>query len=379
MNANRKSLMPLSSPGSLGEQAGFSLVELMIASVIGLVLLSGVVTIFSSHAASTRMSTGMTRVQESGGVALDVVSYGLRMAGYQGCRDATKEPVVVLASSGPTVNSATLDYPDNAIWGSEVDADGAWSPARHADLTGIVDDAVKPGTDVLYIRYGTDTEMSLDTDMADSGSDVVLSANLNQFQTGDLLMISDCNVANIFRATEVSGTGNTTIKHGTSGNTQSNFTQVFPGNEATSSDQLVVIKFESKAYFVAENGRGFFSLYELDVSSGPGGNPIEIIEGVEDFQVLYGVDVQVDESLPQNIRYVTAENVANPAQIVSVQLGLLVASAGSVTQENDTQIYDLAGHRVGPPGAQGMDAMYGGDRRFRAAFNTMVQIRNRVR
>jgi len=99
---------------------------------------------------------------------------------------------------------------------------------------------------------------------------------------------------------------------------------------------------------------------------------------VEEFQVLYGINTQTDELLPANIHYVTADNVTNPAQIVSVQLGLVVSTASYYAQDNDTQIYDIAGFRVGPEGAANVDSVYKSDRRLRAAFNTTAQVRNRV-
>ncbi len=370
-----------------GKQAGLSLIELMIASVIGLVLLSGVVTIFTSNNASSKMATGMGRVQESGGVALDIMSYGLRMAGYQGCRDELKEPVQMLASAGPTINTAALNYPDNSVWGSEVDDSGSWSPARHPDLDAIpADMEVKPNTDVLYIRYASGNTIGLNAPMPNSGSNIVLPRNPEQLQTNDLIMISDCNVANVFRATDVTAqasTGVTTIQQGIGGNTQANLTQVYPNGSTAGAQQVEVMKFEAKAYFVAPSGRdlpggdALHSLFELDTSALVP-RPTELVEGVEDFQVLYGINLQTDEFQPPIIRYVTAENVVNPAQVISVQLGLIVATADYSAQDSDNQIYNIAGHRVGPSGALNIDSTHDGDRRIRAAFNTAVQVRNRL-
>jgi len=84
-----------------GNQTGLSLIELMIASVIGLVLLGGAVTIFSSNSASSKLSTGMARIQDNGRVALDIISYSTRMTGYEGCRDEVKDPAIVLATPAP--------------------------------------------------------------------------------------------------------------------------------------------------------------------------------------------------------------------------------------------------------------------------------------
>ena len=369
-----------------GRQAGFSIIELMIASVIGLVLLGGVVAVFSSNNSSSKMNSGMARVLESGGVGLDIMSFGLRIAGYQGCRDEVKDPVMVLASAGPTINTAVLNYPDTAIWGSEVDGTGNWSPTQHADLAGISN--VKPETDVLYILYGSGRSIGLESNMPNAISNIELPRNPDQLQTDDLMLISDCRVTNIFRATDVStasGTGITTIQHAATSNNQANLTQAFPNDDATGSLQVEVMRFEAKAYFVADSGRDLpngdplFSLFELDTSTDPIGDPVELVPGVEDLQVLYGINTQIDESLTPIIRYVTAENVINPAQIVSVQLGIIVASVDYSAPRDDTEIYNIAGHRVGPAGAANVDGEHGSDRRLRAAFNATVQIRNRIR
>jgi len=81
-------------------QAGMTLIEMMIAMVIGLVILGGAVTIFSSNNRSSTMTAGMSRVQESGRVAMDILSNSVRMARYEGCRSQIKGQVNRLAQ-GP--------------------------------------------------------------------------------------------------------------------------------------------------------------------------------------------------------------------------------------------------------------------------------------
>ncbi len=361
-----------------GKQSGFSLIELMIASVIGLVLLSGVVTIFSSNSASSKMSTGMTRLQDSGRVALDLLSYSIRMTGYQGCRDGAKDDIEVLASVKPTI-----DFPTNALWGSEVSTGDTWSPAVHTDLSAKISTKVKANTDVLYVQHGSGRSQILASDMATAGADVVLPANPDQLSTGDLIIITDCNTTNIFRATEVTdNTTNTTIKHAASGNSvgSGNLSKAFSGTGNANAVAVRVMRFESRAFFVGDSGRDMpngdavWSLFELDTSTSPIGDPTEIIEGVEDFQVLYGI--QPDENVPSDIRYVAASGVTDSSQIVSVQLGLLLSTADYSASEKDTQTYNIAGWTVGPDTTT--DAQHPGDKRIRAAFNTTVQLRNRL-
>ena len=65
-------------------QAGLSLVELMIAMVIGLLLMLGVIQVFIASQAASRLSEGVARVQENGRFALDFLERDVRMAGHMG-------------------------------------------------------------------------------------------------------------------------------------------------------------------------------------------------------------------------------------------------------------------------------------------------------
>lgn len=372
----------LSLSSTPAKQSGFSLIELMIASVIGLVLLGGVVTIFTSNSASSKMSSGLNRVQDNGRVAIDILSYNLRMAGYEGCRDDAKENIQVLATVAPTIS-----FPDNIIWGAKINGSGGWSTsAPHPDLANLptlID--LKEDTDVLYVQHGSGKSVNLLNDMASATDNIVLPRNPDQITNGDLVMIADCTASNVFRATGVSvdASGTTTIQHGTNKNIQANLTETFRGTGNIDAVSVRVMRFESKAYFIGDSGRTtpngstLWSLFELDTSTEEAANvrqPIELIEGVESFQVLYGV--QPDENIDSDIRYVTSDNVTDPGQVVSVQLGLLIGTADNSAQSNDNQTYNIAGWTVGPTGA-GTDAEHDSDKRLRAAFNTTVQIRNR--
>lgn len=64
-------------------QRGLTLVELMIAMVVGLLLLSGVIQIFLSSKQSYRLQEGFSRLQENGRFAMDVLTLNLRHAGFK--------------------------------------------------------------------------------------------------------------------------------------------------------------------------------------------------------------------------------------------------------------------------------------------------------
>lgn len=64
-------------------QAGFTLVEIMVAITIGLVLLGGVVQIFVSNSQAYRVQDDLARVQENGRFAIDMIARNLRKAGFK--------------------------------------------------------------------------------------------------------------------------------------------------------------------------------------------------------------------------------------------------------------------------------------------------------
>jgi type IV pilus assembly protein PilW len=63
-------------------QRGLSLVELMVAMVIGLIVLGAVTAVYLGSAQTARFQSGLLRVEENGRFAIDVLSRTLRMARY---------------------------------------------------------------------------------------------------------------------------------------------------------------------------------------------------------------------------------------------------------------------------------------------------------
>ena len=64
-------------------QLGLSMIELMVAITIGLILSAGIIQIFSNSKNTYRVEESLSRVQESGRLALDFIANDVRMAGIQ--------------------------------------------------------------------------------------------------------------------------------------------------------------------------------------------------------------------------------------------------------------------------------------------------------
>lgn len=360
----------------LAKQQGYSIIELMVASVIGLIILSGAVTVFTGNKSSQELSSGMARIQESGRVALDILSNDIRLAGFQGCTDGTIEPNV-LATAGPTIS-----LPQGALWGGEYDS--SWSPTVHTDLADL-SPLPKSGTDVIYVQHGSGRTTILASSMTTATGPISLALNPDQLAADDLIIISDCANADIFRATSVTdSTTNSNISvafAASTANTSSTLSTSYTISGATAdrvTDAMRVMRFESNAYFVADSGRNdtsggdIFSLFALDTTSATDIAAVELVEGVENMQILYG------QRRPNGtVQYLRAGNAAlNIENVVSVQIGLLVSSTDSVTSGNDDRTYLIANEKVGPP--SGSETIkHSGGRLKRAAFNTTIQLRNR--
>lgn len=67
------------------KSAGFSLVELMIGISLGLLLMTGVVQLFVTSKSGFTADQAVSRVQETGRLAIEFMSKDIRMAGFSGC------------------------------------------------------------------------------------------------------------------------------------------------------------------------------------------------------------------------------------------------------------------------------------------------------
>lgn len=107
-----RSLAGKANPGL--RQTGLTLLELMISLSLGLLLLTGIGTIYVGSNQTYRVQEQNARIQESGRYALDVIGRSLRQAGYW---DIPLNPVVIqTAFSGTPVNGT-----DNATNGTAAD------------------------------------------------------------------------------------------------------------------------------------------------------------------------------------------------------------------------------------------------------------------
>lgn len=85
--------------------AGFSLVELMVAMVIGLIITFAVVQIFTTSRSTYQTDEGLARVQENGRFAMEFLTREIRQVGDLGCQQAAE---IIKAGESNTTNPGTM-------------------------------------------------------------------------------------------------------------------------------------------------------------------------------------------------------------------------------------------------------------------------------
>ncbi len=161
-------------------ERGFTLVELMVAMVIGLILLGGVYTVFFSSVTTYRQTAGLSRLQENGRFALELLGQELRNAGYprfsvDGTPFADVGVAITGNDGGGTVSDdVTIQYLTTTGLVTSVfthDAD----PADQALVLNSV--FLIDGVENMQILYGVDTDDDLTLDDFLDADDLVTAGH----------------------------------------------------------------------------------------------------------------------------------------------------------------------------------------------------------
>jgi type IV pilus assembly protein PilW len=236
------------------KQKGFTLVELMIAIVLGLLLMAGAVSIFMSTKQGYRLESGLSLMQATGRGTMDLLAREVMMAGFPQVREIE-----------------------------------TFIPAMTTDGGG-------SSSDQFAVRYQSDT---------------------------------DC----------LNGA-----------------TPVYADGE----------RYAKNMYFIdVDNNLRCRTLAEDDSTI----LEAVVVQGVENLQLLYGEDNIAADSVVNATRYVTAGNVTDWDNVVSVRIGVIVNSQSAVATSDDNVIYSLFGQAAAAAGA---------DRMRRRAYTTTAVIRNRM-
>ena len=333
-------------------QLGLSLVEVLVALVISLFLLTGIVQVYLANRTSYTFSEAISRAQENGRFALDTMTQDLRGAGFFGCAifDPADTSTLVnnLNPAGAGYDAAIHDFiGQGIIQGTENDG---LNGSDSITLRG-----AKPDQVTIHPPYNVTTSATIQVTTNDS------------IQSGDIVMVSNCQGADIFQVTAKGGgaPGQQTIVHTTGGaSSPGNYNPDSCGGGSaqclsqTYGSDSTMFELQAVTYSIAVGASGEPALWRSE-----NGTNVELIEGIEQMQILYGIDTDADNFANQ---YVVSTAVADMLTVMSVRLMLLVRSDSDGVTE-DAQVYNYNG--VSTTAA---------DQRLRQVFSTTIALRNRT-
>jgi type IV pilus assembly protein PilW len=390
-------------------QRGFSLVELMVALLLGVVLTSGVISVFITSKSSYGLNNAVGQVQEGGRYALTTMEPIVSMAGFSGCVSSTSPEGTTIsyenilngenASAPPTDDPVYyFAYP---IYGFEFTGTGIggkvtdtgtpvvdttasdWSPSLSSDMTAAFAGAgVSPVkySDMLMVHEELGNPAVL-TGSYDDGTTLTYYASTTTplIKAGDIAVASSCRNIEAFQvsgSTESAG-ANGTILHAGSGT---------PGN-GTAWDQHFnnsggnVGKAQTYLFFVGKGADGGYSLYEASLTSGSGQLTTvqEIVPGVENMQVLYGVNTNSNGTNVAT-NYQTADTItaAQWPSVVSVRIALMVRSDDDAIDKSMTPTAATGTQMLGVGFSDAMTYYPAADRRIHRYFVETISLRNSV-
>ncbi|SET73539.1 type IV pilus assembly protein PilW [Marinobacter segnicrescens] len=355
--------------------AGLSLVELMIALLLGVILTLGVTQVYLGTSQTYRLTDGIAHVQETIRFATSMIQRDVRSAGGLSClppssvdEDGNPDPLLLdvklqgdrAVSLGHGINgweakntgvgdSLNLSISKATSWGDwEQGAGGKALPAELAQASA----NLITSSDVLIVNSVT-----------------TLPVEVEGYSTGNLDVDDSTGIPQgaLILSITAGCTGGELFQKANSPNGQSipmagsGFT---PGNKPSSGFQMEyedgsrVAQFATKAYYVAEGASGEPALFSRELGVGAAGQ--ELVEGVEAMQVVYGLGGN----------YLTADEISaqNWPEVTSVRIAFVVRSGDNANSENITRTFNLVGTEATSPA----------DRRARIVSSTTIGLRNRM-
>jgi prepilin-type N-terminal cleavage/methylation domain-containing protein len=314
-------------------EQGFTLVELMIALVLGLIVTGGVVAVFVQSRQSFRVDEQVARMQDEARFALDEISRDVRMANY------LAEPLVPAAvfpdfglvvgtdCGVPAQPNWIMGFTD-AVTGeinSLTGVDNATAATASASFSCIAATEIRPNTDVVGVKR--------------VAGDFTAPANL---QNG---------------TTYIRSNGTFGLLH-----TQPPAGLVPPPFQDW--------EYRPRVYYIRTfsnaPGDGIPALCRKVLTGGtpPSMTTECIAQGIEDLQIEYGLDTDGDAKAN---RYLTSPTLTQLQQVVSARISLLAR-----TQEIDTRYTDARTYSV-----SNAPAYTPNDNFRRRVYSTTVTVHNR--
>ncbi|MGH1485091.1 MAG: PilW family protein [Cellvibrionaceae bacterium] len=307
-------------------QKGIGLIELLISMVVGLLVMAGVVQLFSTTTQNANANAGISRIQENTRYAFSRIVEDISQSGSLGCMSS---PSVIRNSrdaSEPIVENllgvAGVPVADNSLYDYLTIING------FSSLTDNLSGDATNGTDILRVRY-LDHAVRIKVNTLDSRTQVTLDTTgansdfIDTLDVGDVVGVSNCARAAIFVLTSKpsSSTGIVSITTGDVSNIYNAKLDMKLGSFPSSSSRsdFTLAKYSQFYLYAGDSGAyeyfiGDSPLGECNVTTAQqncslfrrkGGVKEEIVQGVHNMEVQYGTTDSAGSLTYQNAAAVT--------------------------------------------------------------------------
>ena len=323
---------------TMSAQTGVTLVELLIAMLIGAFLVGGILQVFAGARQTYRVHDATSRMQESGRMALDVLARDIRMADFWGCASDSIDMVNNLDTAG----SGYVDFVTGGVVGTE---------------------GVGGAPDSLTLRGGFDAGITVEPPFGPQASANIKVNKASGLAEGDIVMVSDCSNGDIFQITNANPEGSGVLVHNTGTGNPGNYNvtnPTCPGSNAHclskvyGADARILVS-QEVSYSIGMGSEGQPALFR---------NGAEFLDGIENLQILYGEDV--DGTGIANY-FVPADQVVNMDRVISIRVAVVARSYDDNLTDGITQTYNVLGTTLVAP-----------DKRLRQVYTSTIAVRNRL-
>lgn len=251
---------------------GFSLIELMIALVLGLIVIGGATAVLLSNKQSYRSNEALSRIQENSRVAFELMSRDMFNSALTGCGNAGRVANVLNDGS---VKSTTPDW--YADFGNAVVGYGG-TTADPAVAIGTATTQRVTGTDALTLIGAADTGYSIATHTLPTGGgsqSFTIRETSPDLKVGDIIIACDPDHAVIAQITSITG-GAYNIETGTTHPGNCSTGLGFPtqctsgGNSYQFGVNSLLSKLKAVSWYVGNNRQGGKSLYRMALINNAG-------------------------------------------------------------------------------------------------------------
>ena len=356
------------------KQAGLSLIELMIASSLGLFLIGGVYQTFEVTRQSVRLLQAEAEIQENARFAFSILSTALQKAGNFGCKSShiqtshsllktpTEKLNPVLSVQGWEAKNTR--YGD--VYQAQANSSISNTTSKHwLDSEGLHKNKgikSKKGSDILKIWYAKPYRANLITV---NGAEISFAPI--DLEQGNIIAINDCQNIQLAQVCNCEDTD----CEGLNSQAKLQSCNQISALKNIKLDTAEIAILEQAIFFVskrASNKKGsknnMPALYVRHLGKGAKPTPKqELLEGVESLQVVYGEDLDANGSANA---YVSADLVSDWKKIVSLKVSLLLRSnSNHVIKTPQSLVFNGA-----------MVKVRGDDRYLRRVVSTSIALRN---